>query len=109
MSDFGSEDGKDFDFSLFIADTTGEDGTGIAAEEVLSAAQGEEVFLPSLQGIATLFTFVGCLHAHLGVFAQLHQVGVGAVLVALDIEYLAIGVHPQVEVADIGLGGEFLE
>jgi len=26
MSDVGSEDGKDFDFSLFIADTTGEDG-----------------------------------------------------------------------------------
>ena len=109
MTDFGSKDWKDFDFPFFVADATGEDGAGIAAKEILGAAQGEEVFFPGLQGIAALLALVGCLHAHLGVFAQLHQVGVGAVLVALDVEHLAVGAHPQVEVANIGIAGEFLE
>ena len=54
MTDFGSKDWKDFDFPFFVADATGEDGAGIAAKEILGAAQGEEVFFPGLQGIAAL-------------------------------------------------------
>lgn len=89
MVDFGSKDGKNFCLPVVVADTTGEDGTGTGAEEVLGAAHGKEILLSCLQRLAVDFAFVEGLHTHSGVLAQFHQVGVGAVLVALDVEHLA--------------------
>ena len=95
MVDFGSKDGKNFHLPVVVADTTGEDGAG--AEEVLGETHGKEILLSWLQRLAVDFAFVEGLHTHPGVLAQFHQVGVGAVLVALDVEHLAIGTDPHVQ------------